>query len=89
MLPTSTIPVGNTYRQTPVMNVRTPEQRATVLAIVASDDFDFAGLNPFDDPHGELKGYTGPFVFVWYDKAGRLHSVRIGKRGNVLSRYDA
>ena len=87
----TTIPVGNRHELSPVHPIRTQAQRDAVLAIVASDDFDFAVGNPLGhttDDRGQPFTYTGPFAFTWQTKDGKTHSVRIGKRGNTLHRVD-
>lgn len=83
------IPCGNRHEMIPSAEVRTPEQRAAVTAIVESETFDFACNNPFDARYGSGLAYTGPFWFKYYATDGTLHSVRIGKRGAILSRVAA
>lgn len=81
----TTILVGNQYEKHDLdETLRTPQQLAVVKELIARDDFDFACMNPFEDPYNELHGYTGPFVFIWYTKDGKMNARRIGKRGRTL-----
>lgn len=75
-----TLLVGLARVPEPVASVRTPEQRATAMAIAAKPEFAFCCSNPFTPDID----YTRPFTFMWYDTDERLHMTRIGKRGNVL-----
>jgi hypothetical protein len=78
------IPVGRLHEPSVVYAVRTPEQRATVLAIRDREDFDFACNNPCDELTAEIRpNYTGRFAMLWVDKAGVLHLARIGTAGNI------
>ncbi|MFF3665432.1 hypothetical protein [Microtetraspora malaysiensis] len=86
----ATIPLGSALEASTVHDsIRTPEARATVLAIAARAEFRFASNNPFDEfnvEHMAVRGrnHTGPFWFLWHDTTGELHASRIGKAGNVL-----
>ena len=80
------VPVGKqqtvqTWRFNP--GFRTPKQFQAVREIVNEVDFDFSCSGKLFDPEGS-KNYTGPFVFPWFDKSGKLHYARIGARGNIM-----
>ena len=64
---------------------RTPKQFHAVRQIVNSPNFGFSCSGRQFDYDSRDKSYTGPFVFMWYNKpADELHYARIGARGNIL-----
>lgn len=74
------IPIGNTHEMQEMdEESRTPGQVETIKQIVQREDFDFACMNPQD-----TSGYVGLFHWLWYDKSGGMHLMKIGKRGTVL-----
>lgn len=77
-----TIPVGNKHEHEKMFDRRTFGQRMAVEAIVASEDFDFACMNPFDED--VAIDYMGPFTFVYYEFGQVLHAVRFASNGDEL-----
>ncbi|MEV0306496.1 hypothetical protein [Nonomuraea fuscirosea] len=83
-----TPPVGRTCEISAIYAVRTPQHLATVLGILARDDFHHATNNPFDQETADffaLRGhnFVGPCWFLWFDTSGELHATRIGKSGII------
>lgn len=74
------IPVGNRHEHQKMFDRHTLGQRMAVEAIIASDDFDFACMNPFDEDVD--KGYTGPFTFVYMEFGHILHAIRFSPSGD-------
>lgn len=77
------IRVGPNGNSQELAKVRTEAQRATIIQIAMRDDFASAVINPCQD--NVNPNYTGPFRFHWHDTSGKLHVMRIGKRGNIIS----
>jgi len=72
---------------------RTPKQFNAVRQIMNSPNFDFSCSGRLFDYDIGDKPYTGPFVFMWYNKPAdgesrqgscKLHYARIGAHGNIL-----
>lgn len=63
---------------------RTQEQFDHVQRVVNSDEFDFSCMGDIFEPE-DGSTYQGPFNWLWYDKKGKLHAQRIGKRGKLLA----
>jgi len=62
---------------------RTEAQFDKVRELVNHKDFDFCCGQVFT-PESSKSRYRGPFMFMWYDKKGKLHGIKIGARGEVL-----
>jgi len=77
------IPVGESRTLERVYPARSAPQRRFVGSVVALPSFAFACDNPFSQDQ-LAHSYRGPFWFLWYDTAGRLHAMKIGALGRLL-----
>ncbi len=67
-----------------VPGFRTQAQFDRVRSIVESPEFHASCHSKLFEP-SDLRPYSGPFTWLWYDRSGALRGMRIGATGRILA----